>query len=246
MTVKHNLRIGGKMKNNIVVLRKQNKIKQQQLAAAVGVSRQSIYSIEKCKFLPTVDTAIKIARFFGKPIEEIFFLDDKWIISETREDDDRELVTGQGLEKYAALKYGRFPFAFCGGEVAAVFNAMRIYGEDVGLESTVEEFENNKMPVMFGLAGTDVKRLGEYFDGHGIAYEKTCDKNAFCEKLTPGKIFVAAYYECAKRPIHTVAGFVEKERIKIYNIRNSDAAPTCSVTDEFFGKRSLICGYVLE
>ncbi|MBR6050065.1 MAG: helix-turn-helix domain-containing protein, partial [Clostridia bacterium] len=54
ITVKHNLRIGGKMKNNIVVLRKQNKIKQQQLAAAVGVSRQSIYSIEKCKFLPTV------------------------------------------------------------------------------------------------------------------------------------------------------------------------------------------------
>lgn len=65
------------MKNNIVEIRKQNKIKQLQLAAAVGVSRQSIYSIEKGKFTPTVDTALKIAKFFGKPVEEIFFLDEE-------------------------------------------------------------------------------------------------------------------------------------------------------------------------
>lgn len=67
---------GTEMKNNIVLLRKRNKIKQQQLAAAVGVSRQAIYSIERGIFTPTADTAIKIARFFGKPVEEIFFLDD--------------------------------------------------------------------------------------------------------------------------------------------------------------------------
>ena len=63
------------MKNSVVEIRKLKKIKQSELAAAVGVSRQSIYSIEKGKFTPTADTAIKIARFLGKPVEEVFFLD---------------------------------------------------------------------------------------------------------------------------------------------------------------------------
>jgi len=64
-----------KMRNDIVAIRKQKKIKQQELAARVGVSRQSIYSIEKGIFKPTVDTAMKIAKCLGKPVEEIFFLD---------------------------------------------------------------------------------------------------------------------------------------------------------------------------
>lgn len=63
------------MKNIVVQLRKQKKIKQRQLAAYVGVSRQSIYSIERGIFTPTVDTAMKIAKCLGKPVEEIFFLD---------------------------------------------------------------------------------------------------------------------------------------------------------------------------
>ena len=65
------------MKNNIVQIRKQNKIKQLQVAKAAGVSRQSIYSIEKGIFKPTVDTAMKIAKFLGKPVEEVFFLDEE-------------------------------------------------------------------------------------------------------------------------------------------------------------------------
>lgn len=63
------------MKNQIRVLRAQRKWTQEDLAEAVGVSRQTINAIEKEKFDPSLPTAFRIARLFGLPIEEIFQFD---------------------------------------------------------------------------------------------------------------------------------------------------------------------------
>jgi putative transcriptional regulator len=49
-------------------------ISQQALANAIGVTRLTIHSIENGKFIPSTLIALKLARFFGKPVEEIFFL----------------------------------------------------------------------------------------------------------------------------------------------------------------------------
>jgi putative transcriptional regulator len=49
---------------------------QQALADAVGVTRQTIYSVERDKFVPSTLLALKIARFFGKTVEDIFYVDD--------------------------------------------------------------------------------------------------------------------------------------------------------------------------
>lgn len=65
------------MKNKIKVERADNDVTQQQLADAVGVSRQTIVAIEKGKFLPSTPLALKIARFFEKPVESIFILEDE-------------------------------------------------------------------------------------------------------------------------------------------------------------------------
>ncbi|MDE6548790.1 MAG: helix-turn-helix transcriptional regulator [Muribaculaceae bacterium] len=65
------------MKNKIKVERAEKDVTQQQLADAVGVSRQTIVAIEKGKFLPSTPLAIKIARFFDKPVESIFILEDE-------------------------------------------------------------------------------------------------------------------------------------------------------------------------
>ena len=64
------------MKNRIKVERAERDITQQQLADAVGVSRQTIVAVEKNRFLPSTPLALKISRYFGKPVESIFILED--------------------------------------------------------------------------------------------------------------------------------------------------------------------------
>ncbi len=63
------------MTNNIRVERAIKEITQAELAAAVGVSRQTINSIESNKYVPSTVLALKIARIFGKTVEEIFHLE---------------------------------------------------------------------------------------------------------------------------------------------------------------------------
>ena len=60
------------MKNDIRNLRGTRGLSQQELAAAVDVSRQTIISIERGRYTPSLPLAIALARFFGKPVEEIF------------------------------------------------------------------------------------------------------------------------------------------------------------------------------
>ena len=63
------------MKNSIRVFRAERRMTQQQLAEAVGVSRQTVNAIESGRFIPSTVLALKVARLFGKPVEDIFILE---------------------------------------------------------------------------------------------------------------------------------------------------------------------------
>ena len=65
------------MKNRIKVARAGQNITQQQLADAVGVSRQTINAIESGKFVPSTVLALKMARIFNCKVEEIFLLEEE-------------------------------------------------------------------------------------------------------------------------------------------------------------------------
>ena len=60
------------MKTNLPALRKARKLSQQELADAVGVTRQTITSIEVGKYVASLPLAYKIAHYFGRTIEEVF------------------------------------------------------------------------------------------------------------------------------------------------------------------------------
>ena len=64
------------MKNTIRVERVIKDITQQDLAVAVGVSRQTINSIEAARYVPSTVLALKIARYFGKSVDNIFTLEE--------------------------------------------------------------------------------------------------------------------------------------------------------------------------
>lgn len=64
------------MKTRIQELRKKNKLSQEELALAVGVTRQTITSLENEKYTASLVLAYKIANYFGLTIEEVFDFSD--------------------------------------------------------------------------------------------------------------------------------------------------------------------------
>ena len=64
------------MKNNLKELRESKRLSQEKLGDNLGVSRQTINSIENGKFDPSLTLAIKLTKFFDEPIDSIFEFED--------------------------------------------------------------------------------------------------------------------------------------------------------------------------
>ena len=65
------------MKTRIPELRKKEKLSQEELAQAVGVSRQTITSLEVGKYTASLPLAFKLARYFGCSIEDLFLFEEE-------------------------------------------------------------------------------------------------------------------------------------------------------------------------
>ena len=65
------------MKNRLEEIRKQRGIRQEELAEAMKVSRQTISSLENGRYNPSVILAIKLARYFGMKVEDIFIYEEE-------------------------------------------------------------------------------------------------------------------------------------------------------------------------
>ena len=65
------------MKNRIEEIRKVQNIRQEDFARALGVSRQTISSLETGRYNPSIFLAYRIAKFFGMTIEEVFLFDEE-------------------------------------------------------------------------------------------------------------------------------------------------------------------------
>ena len=63
--------------NKIKVYRAMKNISQEELAVAIGVTRKTINTVETGTFIPSTVLALRIARYFGVPVEEIFVLYDE-------------------------------------------------------------------------------------------------------------------------------------------------------------------------
>ena len=67
------------MKNKIENIRKEQGILQDELAKAMGVSRQTISSLENGRYNPSITLAYKIAKYFGMTIEDVFIFEEEEI-----------------------------------------------------------------------------------------------------------------------------------------------------------------------
>ena len=65
------------VKNRIEAIRKEKGIRQDEFAKLIGVSRQTISSLETGRYNPSIYLAYKIAKFFGMTIEEVFVFEEE-------------------------------------------------------------------------------------------------------------------------------------------------------------------------
>ena len=65
------------MKNKIEEIRKERGIRQEEFAKSMGVSRQTISSLENGRYNPSITLAFKIAKYFGMTIEEVFVFEEE-------------------------------------------------------------------------------------------------------------------------------------------------------------------------
>lgn len=68
---------GLSMKNRLEQLRAQRNLRQEELAAALRVSRQTISSLENGRYNPSIQLAFKLARYFGCTVEDIFIYEEE-------------------------------------------------------------------------------------------------------------------------------------------------------------------------
>ena len=65
------------MKNRIEAIRKERGVMQEELAKSMGVSRQTISSLENGRYNPSIMLAYRIAKYFGMTIEEVFVFEEE-------------------------------------------------------------------------------------------------------------------------------------------------------------------------
>lgn len=127
-----------KMVSRIKELREESNISQQELAELVGVSRQTIYYMEKGSYNPSLTLSFKIAEIFNRSIEDIFFFEPeiKDVLGNKTFDETLEISkkSGVSLEKLALLKEindKQLSKTFTESELEKVSGAIRLKFEDL-------------------------------------------------------------------------------------------------------------------
>ena len=211
------------MQNRVALLRREQNMRQEELAQAAGVSRQSIIAIEKGRSVPSLEVALRIARCFAVPVEAVFLLEERPWHSRPASHEACFPIVAQGDPALSDMTYGGYPLHYNGGEVIAAYNAMCLLGRGQPLSEVIGEFEDNGLTLLGGALGTDPRRLPEYFAAHGVAC-LPCKKGA----LTPG-VYLCSYTAMSLlkegRGLHTVALRVTASGVEVYNERD-DAAVT--------------------
>ncbi len=257
------------MKNRVEELRRQYGIKQEAFAHEMGVSRQSIGSIENGRYNPSIQLAIRIARYFGLAVEDVFLMDGApaWLtvemlskmpadslLAKNREHNlsitlPEGPITGQGNRFPSQFSYSTFMTAFNGAEPVAVYNALTLTERPVPFADILTEFEGNGLPLLDGYAGTDPRELGRYFEAHEIPFRTFTLQSEFNAAVSEGSVFVISHWNDRffreLKGMRTVAGVFKNGAWTLYNTHTDDSEPrTYRTLAEALRGKKFFLGYL--
>ncbi len=259
------------MINRVEELRRMYGIRQEAFAHEMGVSRQSIGSIENGRYNPSITLAIKIARYFGLSVEDVFFVDGKrgWLDAEKLKHlpEDmpimvnyahnkeiplpEDLITGQGNRFPSQFSYATFNTAHNGAEPVALYNALMLAERPVSFTDILLELEGNGLALLDGYGGTEPRALERYFIAHDIPaklYETQAD---FLADVEEGSAFIVSFWNDRffreLKGLRTVAGIFRDGAWSLYNMHLDDTAPRVYRTlPEGLRGKKFILGYLLN
>ncbi|MBR1382522.1 MAG: hypothetical protein IJ555_01725 [Ruminococcus sp.] len=173
------------------------------------------------------------------------------------------MLHGQGTAVLKRLTYGTHSLEWCGCELIACANALKMSGHYMPLPQVIYEFELNRMHYIFpsGYFGTAPRKMTRFFDYHDIPYDKF-DKASELEEHLSGmdsacgilsfwnrtrescKLFPLQFFT---KGLHTVAFEKHHSKIYVYNRRNgAESASVYGDISEVYADRRFITGFVFE
>ncbi|MBQ4324537.1 MAG: helix-turn-helix transcriptional regulator [Clostridia bacterium] len=259
------------MKNRVEELRRIYGVRQEALAEAMGVSRQSIGSIENGRYNPSTILAIKLARYFGLTVEEVFCLEGEpaWQMAErlallpeeTQLSKNRAhnlavplpegLIYGQANRYPSQFAYATFMTAHNGAEPVAIYNALTLLGVPVPFADILTELEGNGLALLDGYANTDIRRAAPLFSAHGVSARGFGGQADFLENVTEGDVFIITYWNDRffreLKGLHTVAGTLTEGGWVFYNVKGEDLEPrTYRTLPEALRGKKFLYGYIVH
>ncbi len=259
------------MKNRVEELRRMYGVRQEAFAHEMGVSRQSIGSIENGRYNPSTALAIKIARYFGLSVEDVFYLEGArgWLDAEKLKNMPDEVqaktnylhnaeialpegvITGQGNRFPSQFTYATFNTAHNGAEPVALYNALALTGRQMSFADILLELEGNGLSLLDGFAGTDPRALSRFFDGHNISVHFHEMQADFIADVEEGNAFIISFWNDRffreLKGLRTVAGVYRDGGWLLYNMHMDDTAPRSYRTlPEGLRGKKFILGYIFK
>ncbi len=255
------------MENRVEALRRAYGVKQEDLAHAMGVSRQSIGSIENGRYNPSCILAIKLARFFGLGVEEVFLLDGapRFLTADLLEAmpqtapakanylknaeiplPEQELIAGQSTRFPSAFLMGTFHAAFNGSVPVALYNAGILLGTPDTLAHVILELEGNDMVLLDGYGGVDPTAISPYFAAHGWTSESYDNPTALSDSVKAGDTMIIAYWNDRffreNKGMNTVACTYRDGVWTVYNRNPDDTTPRTyrTLAEALRGKKMIV------
>lgn len=259
------------MKNKVEELRRIYGVRQETLAEAMGVSRQSIGSIENGRYNPSTPLAISIARYFGCSVEEVFFMegDPAWqtadrlahLPEDTQLSKNRAhnlaiplpegMIYGQANRYPSQFAYSTFMTAHNGAEPVAIYNALTLLGAPMSFADILTELEGNGLALLDGYAGTDIREISPMLASHGVSARAFEGQADFLENITEGDVFILTYWNDRffreLKGLHTVAGTLTERGWELYNVKGEDLeARVYRTLPEALRGKKYMYGYIVH
>ena len=159
------------------------------------------------------------------------------------------LLNGQGMGALRRFRYGICSFGWCGCEIIAAYNLLKLWGKPAALAEICREIYPYG-ELLLGFFGTNVYTLSHYFKKHRVPVRTVYSKKDFLRRGARSRYGVVSFWtgRVMASSIHTLAYSIgARGEVTVYNrYNNRECAYTFHSMHEAFGKYAFLVANIIE